>query len=71
MEQKIPPKADWPTLSHQQLMQAKYDLEEIYWNLLRINRGVAENYLKLAKEAEYVANIKLQEEQDKSKEEDY
>ena len=66
MEQKIPPRTDWPTLSYQQLMQAKFDLEEIYWNLVRINRQVAENYLKLSKEAEYIANIKLQEEQQRN-----
>lgn len=69
MDQKIPPKSDWPNLSYQQLMQAKYDLEDIYWKLLNVNRNVAENYLRLAKDAEYVANIKLTEEAQKNTDE--
>jgi len=65
---KIPPKAEWSTLSILQLYDVKAQMADTYYNMRRINASFAPQYLKFLSELD--ALIQKREAAEKAERED-
>lgn len=62
-ENKIPPKVEWPSLTIEQLLTVKSDLQTAYWNMKNIQASFANQYLMYIAQVETLINIKEMESQ--------
>lgn len=60
-ENKIPPKTEWPSLTIDQLLNVKTDLQSAYWKMKSIQASFANQYLMYISQVETLINIKEME----------